>query len=325
MTLRARLDDAARFDPEFDAGLSSHLPMALVALDRLGADDARLAAFAERYARRLRPAPPAEGWPPGDPWPGRLGQVAAWPAYRDLFDQWLAHEGVGDLLNQVLPVLLPGCSGVAFHGLIRTAYAVQAVHPQGLVDALAYWACRHQALGPLPEAGDERHPIVLLRQLPAGRSKARLIADRMREAAQDPRLHAVIGRLVTDEGTGETLSRAAAFAYAGSGSFTALHLVTSAHALRTLMPFVDEPAQAWRWYWQAFAIGVIAAKLQPLPPVTTLPWGRILEVAIASDDDHLIKLVDSCREEERAYGGDDWQRAASRAVHQAGAQAAGEE
>ena len=30
--------------------------------------------------------------------------------------------------------------------------------------------------------------------------------------------------------------------------------------------------------------------------------------------EHVVKLVDSCREEERAYGGDDWRRAASRAL-----------
>ena len=28
----------------------------------------------------------------------------------------------------------------------------------------------------------------------------------------------------------------------------------------------------------------------------------------------LIKLMDSCREQERVYGGDEWRRAASRAV-----------
>ena len=50
----------------------------------------------------------------------------------------------------------------------------------------------------------------------------------------------------------------------------------------------------------------------PLPELRM--WSQIVEAAIASNDDHLIKLVDSCREEERVYGGDDWKRAASSAL-----------
>ena len=41
----ARLTQAARFDCEYGRGLANHLPMALASLARLGADDARLAAF----------------------------------------------------------------------------------------------------------------------------------------------------------------------------------------------------------------------------------------------------------------------------------------
>jgi hypothetical protein len=216
-------------------------------------------------------------------------------------------------------VLLPGCGAAAFHGLIRTAYAVQAVHPASLVDGLAYWACRYLPLGQItaPTAVPaQSDPLVLLRRLPAGRSKARLIFERMRDAASDPCINAVVGALQVDEHTPRRLARAAAFAYAGSGNFTALHLVTSAHAMRTLVRYADAPDEAWRWYWQAFATGVAAAGLQVLPPVPLLPWDQIVAAALASDDDHLIKLIDSCREEEAVYGGDDWQRAASRAVLQ---------
>jgi hypothetical protein len=319
MSPAALLDRASCHDAEYQGGLSDHLPMTLVALHRLGADEVRLEAYAARYARKLKPAPPPQAWPAGDAWPGRLGQREAWPAYRDLFAQWLGHEGLGDLLAQVLPVLMPGCSAAAFHGLIRTAYAVQAVHPQSLADGLAYWACRYQALGALGPAGGEIDPVALLRSLRAGSSKARLIADRMRDAAGGAQFDAIVGRLQVDGHTPEALARAAAFAYAGSGNFTALHLVTSGHALRTLTPFIEEPDEAWRWYWQAFAAGVVAAGLKSLPPVPMRTWGEIVGVALASDDDHLIKLVDSCLEEERAYGGDAWQQAASRAVHQAGA------
>jgi len=55
-TLEALLDAELAYDPVTVQAFSDHLPMALVALDRLGADDARLAEFAEHYTRSLLPA-----------------------------------------------------------------------------------------------------------------------------------------------------------------------------------------------------------------------------------------------------------------------------
>jgi hypothetical protein len=233
-----------------------------------------------------------------------------------LFGQWLAHEGAQAVLEQALPALVPGCGAAAFHGLIRVAYGVEAEHAGEIADGLAYWAARHLPLGRLAKAaGREVDPAALLRTLAAGTSRAGLIFVRMRDAAGGAAWRRAVARLAIDGGTPERLARAAAFAYAHSGNFTALHLVTSGHAMRVLAPFA--PPDAWCWYWLAFAAGVVAAGLVPKPAAPLLGWPRLAEAALASDDDHLIKLVYSCREEERAYGGDDWRAAASRALAQA--------
>ena len=55
----------AAFDAEYGKSLSNHLPMALVALQRLGAPDERLDQFAAAYAPRLHAAPPPVPWPAG--------------------------------------------------------------------------------------------------------------------------------------------------------------------------------------------------------------------------------------------------------------------
>lgn len=315
VTLGSLLDDGARWDCEYRKGLSNHLPMALVALRRLGAADARLDEFAAIYANRLEPAPPPEAWPAGDAWPGRFGDRHAWPAYRSLFNEWIAIEGGEAVLQQSLPQLMPGCGAAAFHGMIRTAYAAQAGHRGELADGLAYWCCRFLRLGPLPAtAGTERNAEKLLRQLRAGRSRRGLIFEQMQDATEEPALHDVVAALAIDGDTLPALARLAARAYAGSGNFTALHLVTSCHAMRVLSTFLDEPEAGWRWYWQAFVCAVVAAGLRATPLPELRMWSQIVEAALASNDDHLIKLVDSCREEERVYGGDDWRRAASRAL-----------
>ncbi len=330
MKLAALLDHAATLDAEYEHHLSSHLTMALCALKRLGAGDESLAAFATTYASRLGAAPPTVPWPAGEPWRGRLGDPAAWPAYRDLFWHWLVTEDAASVLAQVLPTLVQGCGGAAFHGLIRVGYAVQSGHGRELADALAYWACRWLPLGPgtpaLP-SGRVADPLAVLKALRMPRPAGGLIAVRMHAAALNPGFAQAVAPLRLDAGTLPRLARTAARVYAASGNFTALHLVTSAHALRVLWPLMappdGEPAHAVQvaalaHYWQAYAAGWVASGAVLGRATPPLPWADLVAAALRSDDDHLIKLVDACREEQQALGGaPDWQRAASRAVVQA--------
>ena len=264
------LDAAGEYDAEFDGDgftgqlpqLSNHLPMALAALKRLGADDARLAEFAARYSQRLRPAPAAAEWPAGEPWRARLGQPGSWPAYRHLFLHWLVTEDADAVLQQTLPTLMVGCGSAAFHGLIRAAYAVQAGHGQELADALAYWACRWLDLGAWPPAsatGTRADPAPLLRALAQPRPPGELIVDRMIAAARPPGVDAATAGLRIDDHTLPRLARLAARLYARSGNFTALHLVTSAQAMTVLLPFIDDPLPAVATYWRAYAAGFVAS------------------------------------------------------------------
>jgi hypothetical protein len=50
---RELLLGAQRYSASYNGGFFNHLPMALVALDRLGADEARLRAFTASYAPQL--------------------------------------------------------------------------------------------------------------------------------------------------------------------------------------------------------------------------------------------------------------------------------
>ena len=315
MSLQALLDAGARHAPEYQGGLSNHLPMALVSLHSLGADAARLQAFCDHYAPRLQAAPPAVAWPSGDAWTGRFGQPEAWPAYRALFAEWMVAEGATEMLACVLPALMPGCGAAAFHGPIRVAAALRAGHAAEVADALAYWASRFVTLGPVPsDLGTVADPRMLLRRLQAVPSRKALIADRMVVAARNPALQAAVPRLLIDQHTLARLARLSAQAYAGSGNFTALHLVTACHAMRVLVPAIENPLPCLRWFWQAWATAVAAACLKRLPPASAQTWPTLVAAALASNDEHQIKLIDSCRAEETAYGGDDWRLAASRAL-----------
>lgn len=323
MSLQTLLDRGAAFDAEYADGLSNHLPMALLALHTLGASDTRLERFAERYAVRLAPAPGAEAWPAGDAWTSRLGERGAWPAYRALFAQWIEWEGGDAVLSQALPRLMPGCGAAAFHGLIRTACAVSSRHAGELADGLAYWACRYLDLGKdIDGRGEEADPAVVLaelhQQLATRRFRQRLIFERMAAAARARGFRKQAAALGVEASTLPRLARQAAALYAASGDFTALHLVTACHAMRLLSPWWSEAPQALADFWLAYAAGFVASGVDPSAAPRSAPaaatWAAMRDAALASDDEHVIKLVFSCRDEFAASADEVWRHAAARAV-----------
>lgn len=322
MTLRARLDDNLRFDPEYAGGLANHLPMALVALQALGASDPRLDAFAARYAGKLALAPKGVDWPAGPTWSSQFGVPGAWPAYRSLFAQGLKQDGRDAVLSRTLPALMPGCGAAAFHGLIRTAHAVTSGHDGELADALAYWACRHRPIEVAAAEGETDEPEAVLaslrRVLGGWRAPGDLIVQRMHAATAQPAFATEVQRLRIGEGSLPALASLANRLYAAGGNFTVLHLVTGCHALRLLLPWLDRPLPAVRSFWLAYAAGAAgvpeSALVPTARPAAAPDWPEIVARAVASDDEHVIKLVYSAREEHRHHGWAACREAAARAV-----------
>ena len=230
------------------------------------------------------------------------------------------------MLGQVLPVLAGGCGAAAFHAMIRTSYALQVGHAGELADGLAYWACRFLPLvspGPANPASrpvnDAEVVLKALRRAALGPQPSEsLIFQRMNEVARHPEFGRQVARLCLDEGTLQALARHAAELYAASGDFTVLHLVTSAHAAHVLEPFCDDRVAFRMHYWRAYADAHRASAAEPSEAAPEAwPGERLAAAALACDDDHHFKLVDSCREHEKAWGDGPWRAAATRALQPA--------
>ncbi|HWB79139.1 MAG TPA: questin oxidase family protein, partial [Nannocystaceae bacterium] len=116
--LRDLLAENRTRDPEYGGGLSNHLSMALVALAQLGADDARLAAFARRYERRLDPMRALAEPIAWAKWRDAIGREAALTSLLAAFDLRLRERGRDEVLAEVLPMLVPALGAQLFHGLI---------------------------------------------------------------------------------------------------------------------------------------------------------------------------------------------------------------
>lgn len=319
--LHELLDTGLRYAPEYRGGLSNHLPMALVALHRLGASGDRLREFFERYTARLALAPPAAA--PLADWQDGLGRFSAYAELHAVVAQRVQAEGAPATLQALLPVLMEGVGAAAFHGLIRTAYGVEAGHDGELAIGLAYWAARHLPLpAPEPAVPAQADPARWLAALRAEidvHIEGGLIFEQMRAVARQPAFARHAQALVIDSGTLPRLADLAAQRYAATRHFTVLHLVTSAHALRLLLPALPEAARlaALRAYARAFAAGAMASGIAldtPPRPDPGLDWPAIVDRARASNDDHVIKLVHSCREEAAVYGEGARRHAAALAV-----------
>ena len=333
------LEQALAWPSEYDAGLSSHLPMALEALDGLGADAATMQRFMQRYARRFErlPAGNARGAAAvtalTSDWPAWRGRFEALPALRAHFDAAMARVGREALLREALPLLVSGAGGAAFHGAIRVAHAVAAGHDGELAAALAYWASRWMPLDLPPPAARAFHDPApwldaidarLLADDPTWSSAEALIMTRMPAATRTHAWRSLAGAF--DGAAGATpaafdgLIRSAALRYASTRSFTVLHLVTGARALRELAAWLpDQPA----WHapiWHAVAAASIASRVawtdgasfRAEPPPAS--WPDVIARAAASDDDHVIKLVHAVACEQARRPDDAWLAAARRAV-----------
>ena len=316
-TLNTLLDAAADLGPEYGGHLSSHLPMALVALQALGADDQRLHRFFDEHRTRL-PRVPATVVDEGRDEQALFGQIEHFSVLRQRFAAELALAGRDAVLRRLLPRLVPGCAGAAFHGLIRTASAVRAGHMVELAAALAYWAARCQPLPPTqptPMGSADDWMQRLLQAPPGARLPDRSIAGRAARLAGLPVFAPWAGPVPAAPDWPARLAQAAVQRYLSSGDFSVLHLITAGHALRALQPWLDEAA--WLQFARAFAAVWLSARTDPAAPARADPggaWPAIVQLALRSDDEHVIKLVWSCREEETVYGGPAWRHAAALVV-----------
>jgi hypothetical protein len=300
-TCRSLVAESHRFSTTYGAGFFNHLPMALLALERLGGDEARLRQFAAFYEKRLRPQAPGESLP-NDDWREALGQRRYESAVAAKFDEDVRTRGAAALLRDVVPHLTSGLASEAFHGAIRTAYAVDSGDDVDVAPALASWVTGFSELPGTPSdkrfasaadafaaiAGDERFAKTIEGRSIDGRL-AKVIA--MPEFAE---YRSSISRVALSD-----LATIAARIFISTGDFVALHLITACHAVRVLEPFLLPSAL------DVLATAMLAAYVAlgrpPLGTAIIADRADLASLAAKSDDDHDLKLVYCCMQEEAHY------------------------
>ena len=311
-----KLKAAARRDSvEFPHFLSNHLPMILVAMERLGASPGRLAAFTRTYrtANGLCAVPPGRTPLTADNWADALGQREREADLRAFFSQQVARHGAEAIVAATVPRLAPGVAGSAFHPLMRLAYAVMAGDDEDVGIALGYWAATYLPLdagGASP--GVTMDPAEVLRraaQLPGlaeASPESDLVWHNMRAVARVPSFAGVADWLIIRDDTLDRMAAASLALLAGTMSFEALHAVTGCHWLRLLQPVVPEMSPLLRHFWVGIASLMPKMGFPEIPSAAQVDtwrampcpgWPEIREAAVASDDEHDHSLTFSAFEE----------------------------
>jgi hypothetical protein len=334
-----QLDDAlgvfAATAPQFGRhGLSNHGPMASEVLEHLGRTEA-IPAWVAAYRERLDDGPPPARNPLGEAeWPAALGSVDRFPEWLMLFEREIADRPVAAVVGEWVPRLVPGTVGAATHGLIRTAHALRSLGaantaPRRLEVAtgLAFWASQYQELpGPPLLIGHQGvvEALADLPYLPEETPTEFLITEQVAHVAdiadEFEQGVASLGHSGSAVELLDALASGGARAYmrnAELGNPIALiHSVTGPLALELVLPWLaaEDHDAALAYAWQATAAIHVAYAIDRHPPegddAPPAP-DELIDRAVASGDEHALKLTEAALRSHARTGDADLLRAAA--------------
>jgi hypothetical protein len=315
------LEQMATCGPEFHGGLSNHGPMAADALIHLGRSEA-VSPWVERYKRRLDVRPPTGVPIDSEHWQLALGVYSQWPAWQALFERELAAAPWDEVVRTWVPRLAPGFLAGATHGMLRTAHAVRGLcegdSPAGrdeLAQGLAYWAARYYAMPIAPSSEAPKGLDDALAAIPLVPEERRrnngFITTAVLSVAAEEAFAPVANTLDVSGDVDVSLSAfTATFARiylenARISPIAFVHSVTAPSAIRMLKPVVgDESArELLRYGWQAGAAFIAAyarpGEIRTWTEPEAIDWEDLADRAVASADEHAIKMSEACLREYR--------------------------
>lgn len=305
------LDEELGAEPTTVRGLTNHLPMALVAKERLGADADELIRFAAAYSSRIAPLHESENRLDKKTWRSAIGQSAAAADLRSYFGRLITEVGPDEALLSHLPALLPGIGGAGFHGVIRLSYAIEVSSPSRIAAGLAYLAEVGRPLGQLvPGEVTTQDPTKVFADLSKSSEWSapppqNTIDEEMHLVAQNDLFHGVVSSLEITDGTEEKLAEAALHVFASSDDFTALHGVTGLAAISSIRTWIEDSEQVCRFAFQALTAAYLSIGAPPLWSPDRLDDFAgsnesdpkdVRAVAALSGDEHVSKLVYTANE-----------------------------
>ncbi|HKA87006.1 MAG TPA: questin oxidase family protein [Haliangiales bacterium] len=300
-------------------GMPNHGPMAAEALVALGRGDV-VARWAERYRTVLGTMPEASSAVTMASWRDALGAPLRFGDWAAFFRDQVAKKTWRTVLASWIGLLVPAMNSGGTHGLIRTAHALRALEDaetplriEELAVALAFWAAYYRAF-PTPArlSGTLGFAEALARvpRLMRGRDRRGFPRDLAHVAGSDPDLAIAVDRAAPPESIERALgeiTEAGARLYLANADrqpLVLLHIVTSAAALRLLLPHLSSDLRpvAFAGLWQAAAANAAMFSDEPArdgDDQGSFSEPEIIDRSVETEDPHAIKFAEACLREHR--------------------------
>ncbi|AJQ94662.1 questin oxidase family protein [Gynuella sunshinyii] len=302
----------SQWAPDHHNGLSNHLPMAILALIRLGANEQDIEEFSKLYCRQLDPLQeiPAQILTKQELL-SLIGKGEKFYQVQFTFDHLIQKNGAEDTLRTWLPILCTGPSTRAFHPLIRLGYALQFQLNSEVAHALADWLV-HLVSYPWPNNHHSSHPGSLESLISDLQNKRqsfqpithRLIDDELRAVTLFPEYQSLVLQPGTSDLNLADMQKVALSWYIQSHDFCALHAITGGYAFNMTIPYLENPYFAIKTFWLSLVLAYLSRSPVDTKEKTSISTdlSTLKSKAIASMDAHTIKLADICLQQYEMTG-----------------------
>lgn len=304
--LERLLEQAQKYGIETGAsGNTNHLPMALIALSKLGANDTQLNSFYTDYHDGLLLLEEHEHITEFE-WREHLGNQDAFDDYLAYFKTQISVHGLSEVTAAHIDTLIQGCGSSAFHAMIRLSYGLQEKNDTEVAFGLAHMAAHYLSINLSANSELSASHIIdnALSAFSDFSVSAFSISERMDAVIHDERFIAI--NQFPQQATLSQLSQQFAELYLNTRDFTVLHAVTSCHAMQLILPYCKKPQQALAFYWSAALCAVLSVEKLTFRTETAdndTPLEQLdLETIRQSSDTHVIKLAWSSIAQYQQYG-----------------------
>jgi hypothetical protein len=292
-------------------GLSNHLPMALIALYRLGASKEELDTFFHSYVPKLRPLEAASNGITAENYKNHLGTHRENGSWIHFFRVEAESRGLSEVLKVYLPELMPGVAAAALHPIIRLGYALDIGSEEEAIHALAAWGYSYIPLAIAGAPKGKHSPEQVLEAMQNSPTLSNqptpdgLITEQLLECSARVSFQETVNQANPETlHLGDLARLVRLFYLASGGDFTALHCVTSLHAYRNLLPYLNE-RDATQSLWPVLCAAYISRgtpNLRKIEPVEGPGWDDVVARCIDSNDSHAIKATYTGLMEGEYYG-----------------------
>lgn len=249
-----------------------------------------------------------------------LGRVEYFEAYFTFFQNKFIDSTVKNVVTESISVLIKGISASAFHAFIRLSYALETNNKKEIAYALAYWCSEYNDLSITSTPSDKKLEEVLNDINSISKNHTFLpgiIIDRMNEINRVLKAQQI--SIQTNEVTLNAIRKLCLDIFTVHNNFTMLHCITVCHAFRISEKYFKNKEEALKHLWEAIVVAYASTQLQYKQIVSETkiidkPWSETLNAAIQSIDDHVIKLVYSCWQEDKFYQSGEYKFVANRAL-----------